>query len=453
MEDFFENELIRRFEEMIENHEEFYFETESLEAITIHYLEIGDIAYAELAVNYGQKLHPGSLEIKTKKLEVLLELEQYSEAKSIIEELHLSSLEDTDFLICCARYYSNLGHSKRAIGYCKKALDLGEEKNFLHNFIADEYLNLEDPFSAIKHYKEALKVDPNDEYAIEKIVSCYSLTKKKKKAIEFLNSYLDQFPFSETAWFEYGQFFFNQKDYREAIKGFDYLLAINDSATGAYSNKAFAYEALKDWKKAIETYKAMLPLEQTKAFTFYKIGLCYKELGDSANAISGFQKSLREDPQFYLSMMELSRIYESVGNTKEALCYAKEATELNIGSLEYHKRLVYLYVESGSYEESLPYLEKLVRDESERFYNWYVYAEVLIILGKFHKAIEVLTEAIKTHNRAELFYQLSNSYFSMKNEEDGSRALEIALKLDPKILEDMQEKYPFIKEKKQKKER
>ncbi len=36
------------------------------------------------------------------------------------------------------------------------------KKIFLNNFIADEYVNLGDPFNALKHYQQALKEDPTD---------------------------------------------------------------------------------------------------------------------------------------------------------------------------------------------------------------------------------------------------------------------------------------------------
>ena len=48
---------------MIENNDEFYFDTEELEDIIIYYLELGDISYADLAVTYGLKIHPQSTEI------------------------------------------------------------------------------------------------------------------------------------------------------------------------------------------------------------------------------------------------------------------------------------------------------------------------------------------------------------------------------------------------------
>ena len=173
LEEFFENELAKKFEDMIENNEQFYFDTEEVEDIVIFYLEMGDINFAEMAVNYGLKLHPNSIELKVKQLEVFLELEKYVQARQLIEELKPSCSESTDFLVCCAKYYSNNGNPRKSIEFCEKALELEEEESFLHNFIADEYYNLQDPFNALKNYKLALKHDPQDEYALESAMMCY----------------------------------------------------------------------------------------------------------------------------------------------------------------------------------------------------------------------------------------------------------------------------------------
>lgn len=431
---------------MVENNDELYFETEEYEEIIIHYLEMGDITFAEMATNFAMKLHPNSLELKIKKFEVYLELENYAPAKELMMELKEASMESTDFLVCCAKYYSNLGNPRRAIEYCEKALELEEEENFLHNFIADEFVNLEDPFNALKHYKLALTFDQQDEYSLENIMFCYNQLKRTDEAIEFLNGYLDKFAFSETAWYEYGQFYFNRKNYDEAIRGFDYLLAINPQSVGVYANKAACYEAMGEWLKAVEVYEEMLVLEYTKSFTYYKIGLCYKENKQLVLALQAFQKSLRDDPQFYLSMMEQSYIYEEMGGMKEALHFAREAVLMNDSNLDYQKRLAYLYIDSGRFEESLVALKKLVDTEPTRFYNWYAYAEVLMLTGDFDEAVVVLNNATKLHNRAEIFYQLSNCYFHINNPKSGRTALAKALKLDPQLLEDMKQKYPFLRE-------
>ena len=446
MEEFFENELSKKFEEMIENNENYYFDTEEIEDIVIFYLEMGDINYAEMAINYGLKLHPNSIELKVKQLEVFLELEQYVKARYLIEELMPSCSESTDFLVCCAKYYSNNGNPRKAIAFCEKALELEEEENFLHNFIADELHNLGDPFNALKHYKMALKHDPQDDYSLESAMVCYMQMNRYDEAEEFLQNYIDQFPFSETAWFEMGQFYFNRKNYEKAIKSFDYLLAINSDSAGVYANKAACYEAMAQWQKAIEVYEEQLDLEYTKAFTYYKIGLCYRAEKKNIEALQSFQKSLREDPQFYLSMMEQSDIYLEMNSPKEALHFAKEAVALNGNNIEFQKKLAYLYIDSGRFEESLSCLKKIVEADSSRFYSWYAYTEVLMLVGEYEDAITVLEKAIQIHKRAELYYQLSNAYFNLKDEKRGQEALQKALELDPTLSEDMETKYPYIKD-------
>ena len=431
---------------MIENNDELYFDTEEYEDIIIYYLELGDISYAELATKYALKLHPNSIELKTKQLEVFLELERYVKAKELIDELMPSCMEMTDFLVCCAKYYSNLGNPKKSIEYCEKALELKEEENFLHNFIADEYVNLDDPFNALKHYTAALQFDPQDDYSMENVMSCYTKLNRPQEALSFINQYLDRFPFSETAWFEYGQYHFNRKNYEEAIKGFDYLLAINSNSVGVYANKAACYEALKEWEKAIAVYEEMLELEYTKAFTFYKIGLCYKEAEMLVPALTSFQKSLREDPQFYLSMMEQSIIYEEMGKPKEALHFAKESVILNENNAEYQKRLAFLLIESGQFEESLECFVKMIAIEPTRFYNWYAYSEVLMLIGEHQDALDILEKAVQQHNRAELYYQMSNCYFQLDQDKKAQEVLEKALAMDSTISNTMEEKYPWIKE-------
>ena len=163
-------------------------------------------------------------------------------------------------------------------------------------------------------------------------------------------------------------------------------------------------------------------------------------------ALNAFQKSLRDDPQFYLSMIEQSYIYEEMGSVKEAIHFTKEAVLLNNINLEYHKRLAFLYIASGNIEESVACIKMVVDFEPSRFYNWYAYSEVLMVTGDYEGAVEALKKATKMHNRAELFYQLSNCYFHLNNQKDGRKALAVALELDPNLLEGMKQKYPFIKE-------
>ncbi len=59
-------------------------------------------------------------------------------------------------------------------------------------------------------------------------------------------------------------------------------------------------------------------------------------------------------------MMEQSDLYLEMGSMKEALHFAKEAVALNENNLEFQKKLAFLYIDSGRFEESLSCLKKLV---------------------------------------------------------------------------------------------
>lgn len=448
-EEFFENELAKRFEEMLDNNDEYYFDSEELEEIIIHYLELGDIEFAELASQYAMLLHPNSTELKIKVLEVLLELEKYTDAKKIIDEIKPSSMENLDFLICCAKYYSLLGNPKRSIKYCKKALKYNEEEAFLHNFIADEYFNLEEYTLALEHYREALSRDLYDDYIVEHIMNCYTLLDQQKDALIFLNSYLDKFPYSEIAWIEYGNYFFNKKDYEEAIVGYDYVLAINQNAISVLSNKGSCYEYLDKWEEAIDTYKELLQVDNSQSYTLYKIGMCYKKLKQPNTAIYYIQEALKEAPQFYIGMLQLSNLYEEIGQMDKALQFAEEGAYYDCYNVDFHKRLAYLYINDNKFSEVLPHLAKMTEYEPDEFYNWYIYAEVLMILGEYEKTIETLNSAKKIHeNKSEIYYQLSNAYFHLNDTIRGNEALEKALKLNAELLSHMEKKYPFIKKNK-----
>ena len=79
---------------------------------------------------------------------------------------------------------------------------------------------------------------------------------------------------------------FSLINFEEAIKGFDYLLAINSNSVGVYANKAACYEAMKQWDKALEVYEETLVLDYNKSFTFYKMGLCYREIDQKIQAFN-----------------------------------------------------------------------------------------------------------------------------------------------------------------------
>lgn len=148
-------------------------------------------------------------------------------------------------------------------------------------------------------------------------------------------------------------------------------------------------------------------------------------------------------------MLQLSNLYEEIGQMDKALQFAEEGAYYDCYNVDFHKRLAYLYINDNKFSEVLPHLAKMTEYEPDEFYNWYIYAEVLMILGEYEKTIETLNSAKKMHeNKSEIYYQLSNAYFHLNDTIRGNEALEKALKLNAELLSHMEKKYPFIKKNK-----
>lgn len=444
MEQFFESEAVKRFEEMIENNEEAFFDSDEYDEIVSYYLEIGDYQYGELAIEKAIKLFPESINLKIRNLDLLVEKNDFKRAKKLMEDLSAFVGEDPEYFICCAKYFSNMGNPKKAISYCKRALSKGDDEAFLNNFIADEYMNLDDPFSALGFFKIALNADPTDDYALESVMLCFSELSKTEEAYQFINKYIDQYPYSEAAWFEYANLQFLRRDYLGAIQGFDFLLAINPNTVAVYSHKAACYEALLEWEKAIEVYRESQEYEFTKSYSNYKIGQCLQKMKQPVEALKAFQQAVHDDPQFYPAIISIAEVYEDLGDLKQALNFAKEASRYCENNIELQKKLAFLYISVGKIEQARICLKQMVDLDAKNFFNWYTYIEVLMLSENYDKAIEEIFVALKLHSRAELYYQLSNCYLQMNNNTEGFAALNKAIKMDASLLQDMQLKYPKI---------
>ena len=445
MEDgFLNNDLIERFEQMLDNRENFYFDTEEFYEIIAYYLDVGDLPYAKKALDYALDMYPTSSEIQIKKLEYLLSMERLKAASVLINELKEVGANDVDYLICVARFWSLKENPKKAIQFYEKALEQGDDREYIYNCMGNEYLNLNEISQALYCFKKALELDLDDDFAFFSCVQCFEDLHLNKECIEFLLQYIDLRPYSEIAWSQLGQQYMILKDYEEAHRAFDYATLINPKSIMAYTQKATCLERLEDFEKAIEVYEETLELDDSAAYTYLKIGSCYVKLGKPFKALKSFHQSLHEDPQLDQAWVATSDLYESIGNYDEALYYLNRALDLDNLNIDYWKRRAYLHIQLVRFEESTLDYYRLVELEPNNFYNWLGLTETLITIGDYKKGIEAVYRGLKHFNRAELYYQLSNCFYLLGEEEKGEAAFKKASEMNESLQVEMFKKYPIL---------
>ncbi len=445
MEDgFLNNDLIERFEHMLDNREKFYFDTEEFYEIIAYYLDVGDLPYAKKALDYALEMYPLSTEMQIKKLEYLLAMNRLKASSELINELKEVGATDVDYLICVARFWSLKENPKKAIQFYEKALELGDDREYIYNCMGNEYLNLNEISQALYCFKKALELDLDDDFAFFSVVQCFEDLHLNKECVEFLLQYIDLRPYSEIAWSQLGQQYMLMKDYEEAHRAFDYATLINPKSIMAYTQKAACLEKLEDYEEAIKVYEETLELDDSAAYTYLKIGSCYVKLGKPFKALKSFHQSLHEDPQLDQAWVATSDLYESIGNFDEGLYYLNRALDLDALNIDYWKRRAYLHIQLVRFEESTLDYYRLVELEPNNFYNWLGLTETLITIGDYHKAVEAVYRGLKHFNRAELYYQLSNCFYLLGEEENGEAAFKKASEMNESLQVEMFKKYPIL---------
>ncbi|MDO9261144.1 MAG: tetratricopeptide repeat protein, partial [Flavobacteriaceae bacterium] len=328
---------VEKFEWMLKTNEIYFFEEVDFIGIIIHYLDEGKDNLVNQAIKLGLIQHPNSFELKLLKAEQLNDEDNTDVAIFLLEELFKIEPKDYRLFLLRAEIFSKKFQHKKAIQMLREALKYTHDENEIHYLIGMQLMYQEEYKEAEKYFINALEIDINDYRALNNLMFCYETQKKYANAQIFLLEYIEQNPYSELAWFHLGKQYYAQKNYREAIKAFDYALLIEDDFVGAFIEKGKALEKLKKYDEAIENYTTTLNLEDPTAFIYFKIGKCYERINLVENAVIFHKKAIHEDPQFEKSWLALMKLFIQKKQYQEALLIVENAIEIDEYNLKFLK--------------------------------------------------------------------------------------------------------------------
>ena len=447
-EDFFNNELIEKFEQMLDNREYTYYDSEDLCEIIEFYIEVNDSEYAKRALDFAEKMHPDNLDIKIKRIEYLLSIGELKRGGKLLQEIKEVAAQELDYLLVQARYWGMKNMPRKSIRFYEEALKIDdEETDFICNCIGNEYLNLDEIRSALEAFKRALKFNPENDYSFYSIIQCYEDIHDDIDCIKFLKDYIEDNPYSEVSWLQLGLLYLHQKKYDDAINAFEYVIAINPNSISGHTNKASALEGLGQFSDAINTYEETLSFDDSPAVTHLKIGENFEQLEKPQKALKSYHIAIKEDPQLDKAWAKAASLYDKLGNFEEAEYYINRAIDLDDKNVEYYSSATYYYLKQLKFEEAITNLAIIVEMKPLVFNSWYAYSETLIAIGEYEQAIPIIIAALRNFNRAELFYQLSNVYYLTDQNKLGDEAFTNALLLNKSLKESMLDNYPILQEK------
>ncbi len=439
-------ELIIRYEKMMNGTSHFFFDSHEFEEIADHYIDKGLLGEAMSSMDIAFKQYPFSANFLIKKAQILTLLERLEEAGNALEIAETLEPSNADLFIAKGSILSKERKHQRALKYFHKAKKLSEEPLDCYPFIAFEYQCLGMFQEAIKYLSNFLKEEPKDDISLFNIAYCFDRAECYSEAIDFFTLQTNRAPYCELTWYHLGLFYNKTNQHDKAISAIDFALLIDDCFTAGYHEKARSLTHLHKYEEAIQTYLLTFAFEEATGYTYLKIGLAYKELKQYKQAIRYLTKACHEDPQLSEAWLEIGLCFNASSNHQEALVNINKALALNPEDTEYIHIQARTHYKLGLLAEADFGYQKLIELNYIDVSVWMEYAELLYKLGERNEAIHTLKQGLIHHvNHTELLLNLSAFLYLDNQLPLSSKYMKKTKDLNSNIIELVSKHLPYLK--------
>jgi len=438
---------LKRFEKMLKTNSIFFFDSAEFEKIIGYYIDNGKLNLAKKAIELALSQHPGIVDIRILKAEVLILEQKFGEAIKLLDELEVIEPNNEEIYIQKALLLSKQDRHEEAIEFLETALYISEdgENMDILTLIGMENLYLENFSKAIVYFKECLQIEPEDQTNLFNIVYCYDMLDENLAAIQFLKEYIENIPFSETAWHQLGREYYILDKFHDALISFDYALLIDEKFVGAYLEKAKTLEKLERYHEAISNYLITNDLDDPTAYAYMRIGMCYEKLSLDDKAIDYYLKSSEQDPYLDKPLLGIIDIYFKKKNFQKALYFINQLINLEEENPLYWNLYAQANMKIAFFEEAVKAFQKCLLLKDNKLENHLDLADSLYFIGDLKEAIKALINAeTYYHNYPEIQYRLSGLYFLLKSNDLAIKYLNDALKKSPEKYKYFQKLFPIV---------
>ena len=439
-----ENIALSRFESMLKTNDILFFDADEFENITNYYIENGKIALARKAVKLGLEQHPSAVNLKLYKAEILIFENKFETADDLLTELYELDPNNEEVYIQKANIYSKKDDHKKAISLLEMGLELTNDPADVYSLIGMEYLFLDDFSNAKFNFMKCLELDEQDYSALYNIIYCFDFLNQHEEAIDYLNIFLDKYPYCEVAWHQIGKQYFDLKEYEKALSSFDFAVISDDRFVGAYLEKGKVLEKLKRYAEAIENYQITLELDDPTSFALLRLGKCYEKLDNDELAIKYFNRAIQEDPLLDNGWIAITDYYCKKLDYQKALYYINKAIQTDSDNVLYWKRYAKINHRLNFFEEAEHGYRRTLELGNYELDTWLMRGDILMHLGEHQASIYNLTQAMEFYpENAEIAFRLAGLNYENGNNIQGRYFLKNALKADPDFVIILEELFPY----------
>ena len=253
--------LVEKYEHMQAIGKNIYLDADEFALLIDYYSSEGDQEEAEILIEEGLKIHPGSSQLMLAKAKLLIFSAKYEEA---LEYLRYNS-DDTDLDQSLLKIEAllHLSESDEVEKISIKVMESNLSEEDFYYFITELgfLLNDVDKYDrAITYFEESLKINDSNTDVIVDLAYDYEMKGDLEKAIEYNDKLLDIDPYSFDAWVNIGKLYSMNDQHEKAIDSFDFALTINEDDLSALKMKALSLYLNDNVEESINIFRNCLSL-------------------------------------------------------------------------------------------------------------------------------------------------------------------------------------------------
>jgi tetratricopeptide (TPR) repeat protein len=414
-----------------------FIEEESFVRIIDYFDESDDIPSAVEAVNYAVEQFPYSASLHIKKADLLIATRRYREALSLLDKAELLDSNDINLYILKTDAHLALDNQEKAAALLEKAIHVfeGEEKAELLFELADVYDDYEEFDKVFNCLQLILEQDPTNEEALYKICFWTDYTGRNEESIKLHQKIIDEFPYTQLAWFNLGAAFQGLKLYEKSIDAYQYAIAIDEKFDYAYRNMGDAYLRLHKYREAIEVLQKVLELSMPEEVIYEALGHCYEKLKNYAQARFHYRKASHLNSTDSHLYFKIAGTYMNEGHWESAVKNIENAMRINKSQPDYHFALAKCYVQLDRIKDAVIHFSNFIKVRPKNANGWKELIKCLYEAEYFEEALEQVYNAQKnTHYKPLFTFYKSAVLFALGKSKEALLQLELAMQKSPGLV-------------------
>ncbi len=400
------NELVARYEAMVDAGEALFLDEPTYEVLIHHYEEEAQIDRALEVVDLALSQFSFSVDLHLKKAALLLSQNEPDPAMGLLDKAAALAPGEPEVDLLRAEVLIHLKEFDAAQDQLM-AIKAEASRSLLSDILTVEAIIFEAQHQFERVFialEAALHENPANIEAMDRIWVAIEHCNYYQKGVELFERILDHDPYTATAWYYLGNIRAFFIEYDEAIACYEYAFLSDETFEAAYRECAELCFESKLFHKALSIYEEVLDHFEADGELLLRMGQCHQALGRGKVARTYFMQVLHHDPFDEEALFHLGMCHALERRWSKAIRYYLRALQIDDSHEEYHDSLAFAYQQNGMMKEAEASYARAVAAAPEHGLYWAHYACFLLDTERGKEALTLLDEAEELATGSEILY-------------------------------------------------